>query len=127
MSRHYLVDGTNLARGADYDPRFPAMEERRADELLEQVDRLARHLGGRGEVEVFFDGPARPVGGSGRAAVRFSGDASADELILGKVRLLRSRGSNVIVATEDGGLRREAVSEGARVIGRGELWRLREG
>ena len=124
MSRYYLVDGTNLARGADYDPRFPAMEQTRTEELVERVAGLAERLGDRADVEIYFDGPARPVGDQGRALVRFSHESSADEMIEGKVRLIRSRGRGVIVATEDGGLRRQVEAEGARVIGRGELWRL---
>ena len=124
MSRHYLVDGTNLARGADYDPRFPAMEQARTEELVERVSRLAGRLGARAEVEIVFDGPARPVGEAGQALVRFSHEGSADDMIEGKVRFIRSRGLGVVVATEDGGLRRSALAEGARVIGRGELWRL---
>lgn len=124
MSKHYLVDGTNLSRGADYDPRFPEMEERRSQELVDRVSRLAERLGTRAEVEIYFDGPARPVGDAGQAGVHFSYERQADELIQGKVRLLRSRGLGVIVATEDGGLGRDIESEGGRVIGRAELWRL---
>lgn len=124
MARHYLVDGTNLSRGADYDPRFPSMEETRSAELIDRVARLAERLGGRGEVEIYFDGPSRPVGEAAPAFVRFSHERPADELIEGKVRLLRSRGLGVVVATEDGALGRELEAEGARVIGRAELWRL---
>lgn len=124
MARHYLVDGTNLSRGADYDPRFPEMEEARASELVDRVARLAERLGARVEVEIYFDGPSRAVGEAGPAFVRFSYERPADELIEGKVRLLRSRGVGVVVATEDGALGRELEAEGARVIGRAELWRL---
>lgn len=124
MSRHYLVDGTNLARGADYDPRFPQMEQVRTEELVARVARLAERLGARSEIEIFFDGPPRAVGEPGQARVRFSNDRSADDMIEGKVRLVRSLGQGVVVATEDGGLRNEAEAEGARVIGKGELWRL---
>lgn len=124
MSRVYLVDGTNLSRGADYDARFPAMEERRAEELVDRVRRLADRLGPEGEVEIYFDGPPRPVGDPGRAAVRFSYERQADELIEGKVRLLRSRGLGVVVATEDSALGGEVAAEGGRVIGRSELWSL---
>ncbi|MBI4345344.1 MAG: hypothetical protein HY553_00705 [Elusimicrobia bacterium] len=124
MARHYLVDGTNLSRGDDYDPRFPRMEELRAGELVDDVARLAERLGPRAEVELYFDGPSRPLGSPGRAFLRFSYERSADELIEGKVRLLRSRGLGVVVATEDGALGRELEAEGARVIGRSELRRL---
>lgn len=124
MAKYYLVDGTNLSRGLDYDPRFPAMEEARTKDLVARVARLAERLGGRAEIEIFFDGPARPVGEAGRAAVRFSHEVEADVLIEGKVRLVRSRGLGVVVATEDGGLGRDVEAEGGRVIGRSELWRL---
>lgn len=127
MSRHYLVDGTNLSRGYDYDPRFPEMEARRAEELVERVARLAERLGARGEVEIYFDGPPRPVGEPGQAVVRFSYEQQADDLIQGKVRLLRSRGLGVVVATEDGALGRDIAAEGGRVIGRSELWGLCRG
>lgn len=122
--KHYLIDGTNLSRGRDYDPRFPAMEERRAQELVDRVARLAERLGALGEVELFFDGPARPVGDARPARLRFSNEREADELIQGKVRLLRSQNSGVTVATEDGGLARDCEAEGAKVIGGGGLWRL---
>ncbi len=124
MARHYLVDGPNLSRGANYDPRFPEMEEARAMELVDRVSRLALRLGSRAEVEIYFDGPARSLGEAGPASVRFSYERTADDLIEGKVRLLRSRSIGVVVATEDGALGRELEAEGARVIGRAELWRL---
>ena len=124
MSRIYLVDGTNLARGADYDPRFPAMEQARTEELVALVARLAERMGERAEVEIFFDGPRRAVGEPGRARLRFSAEASADDMIQGKVRLIRSKGRGVVVATEDGDLGRDVRSEGAQVIGKEELWHL---
>ena len=127
MAKHYLVDGTNLSRGADYDPRFPAMEALRAEELIGRVARLAERLGAGAEVEIIFDGPPRPVGDAGRARVSFSYEREADELIQGKVRLARSRGAGIVVATEDGGLAGDVEAEGGRVIGRGELWRLCSG
>lgn len=124
MSRTYLVDGTNLSRGADYDPRFPAMEERRAAELLDALERLAQGSRGRASVEAFFDGPARGGLAGGAVEVRFSYERSADELIMDRVRSLRREGRSVVVATDDGALGGDVEAEGARVMRGAELLRL---
>ena len=35
--RVYLVDGSNAVRRGDYDPRFPEVEERRAERRAEAL------------------------------------------------------------------------------------------
>lgn len=118
------MDGTNAARRGSWDPRFPETEARRSEELLARLCSWADGLAGRVSVEVFFDGPRRPVGPARPPVfLRFSCERSADELILGSLRALRAGGQGAVVATDDGGLRGEALEEGARVIGFSELER----
>ncbi|MBI4676757.1 MAG: NYN domain-containing protein [Elusimicrobia bacterium] len=115
--RTYLVDGSNAVRRHDYDPRFPAVEERRTLTWLSRLDRLSGGALGKFQVEVFFDGRARDVGGPyAGLRIRFSAEARADDMILGVVRLLGFSGRGAVVVTEDGALADEARSEGARVL-----------
>jgi hypothetical protein len=115
--RTYLIDGTNAVRRHDYDPRYPAVEEARTEDYLERLDGLVSRAGGCISVEVFFDGPMRPVGGPyASLRVRFSPGVTADDMILGAVRLMGFSGKGAVVVTEDGGLAEDASSEGARVL-----------
>jgi len=60
--------------------------------------------------------------------IRFPMEGTADDMILGSVRLLVSVNRGAVVVTGDGGLAEEAQAEGARVIGFTEFEdRLRNG
>lgn len=121
------MDGSNAVRRGGFDPRFPAVEDARVDVWLSRIDRLASTR--KVSIEVYFDGPRRPVGGPyGSLRVRFPMEGSADDMILGSVRLLASSNKGAIVVTGDGGLAEDAQAEGARVIGFTEFEdRLRNG
>jgi len=126
--RTYLVDATNATRRDAYAPGFAEQEDANARAFVGRLSAAAGALGGRVAVELVFDGPRRDLGPATGLALRFSGERSADELILGTVRSLRSQGRGVIVATEDSALADEVEQEGGRVIGFGELFsRLRGG
>lgn len=102
----YCLDGTNLARGSDYEESW----------LVEALGEVCRRLEGRVEVELFFDGPTRPAGGTpSNLSVRFSHEVPADELILDRVRSSKwsSRGV-VTVVTGDSELGRMSEEEGGR-------------
>ncbi|MFA6030201.1 MAG: hypothetical protein WC969_10130 [Elusimicrobiota bacterium] len=116
--RVYLVDGSNAVRRGGYDPRFPEMEDARTEEWVSRIDRLAGASAGRIRVEVFFDGPRRPLGVRVDAVqVRFPMSGSADDMILGSVRVLAREGRGAVVVTEDGGLADDVRREGARTLG----------
>jgi len=127
--RVYIVDGSNMVRRPGYDPRFPEVEVRRTETMLDRLCRAAAPWAGRIRVEIFFDGPRRemvPV--EPPVSVRFSIDGDADAAILGAARATLARGRGVVVATADRQLAAELLQEGARVIGFSELERrLREG
>jgi hypothetical protein len=119
--RTYLVDGSNAVRRGGYDPRFPAVEEARVQDWLTRIDRLASSSANI-SIEVYFDGPRRSVGGSYPSlTVRFPIDGTADDMIIGSVRMLASSNHGAIVVTGDGGLAREAEGEGAKVLGFSEF------
>ena len=126
--RHYLVDGSNAVRGANYDPRFPEVEERRTEDFLSRLDELASACSGDIRIEVFFDGPARPLPAvEPPLFVRFPIDGYADAAILGTARSLLAKGGGAVVVTKDGRLAQELRAEGVRVIKSSELEaRLRE-
>lgn len=125
--RTYLVDASNATRRSDYAEGFPEMDDLRAREFVERLSRDVRP-DGRIHVELIFDGPRRELGSGAGLSIRFSGDQSADAVILGTVRSLRSQGRGVIVVTEDALLRREILEEGGKVLRFGELFaRLRDG
>lgn len=116
--RTYLVDGSNAVRRGGYDPRFPEMEDARTDEWVGRIDRLAGAVAGRVRVEIFFDGPRRPLGiRTAAVSVRFPMSGSADDMILGSVRVLAREGRGAVVVTEDGGLVDDVRREGARAMG----------
>ena len=122
--RTYLVDATNAARKQGYAPGFPAMEDIRTREIVEQISVSAQGLEGQVTIELFFDGPRRDLGNAPPGLIlRFSAERSADEQILGSVRALRAQGKGVVVATEDSMLRKEVEEEGGRVINFNELLR----
>ena len=117
-ARFFCVDGTNLVRTA-YGYGGPAHEtQERADgeRVVEIFARLCEDLEGRAEVELFFDGAFRAMPGPRPANFRlsFAREATADELILDRVRAGAWRGGAVTVATADGELGRSVESEGGR-------------
>ena len=117
--RTYLVDGTNVVRRANYDPRFPEMEELRTQDLIRRLNSMAVGI----YIELFLDGPRRPVGPAGPVRIRFAMEGGADEAILGTVRSIRNNGKGVVVVTGDGPLAQAAQDEGARVMGFSEFQR----
>ena len=127
--RTYLVDGSNMVRRRDYDPRFPEMEERREKAALFRLSALAAASGGRLRIEIFFDGPRRPLeGAEAPVFVRFPAYGDADDAILGAARGLLASGRGVVVVTADGALAAAVREEGGRVMGFSELERrLRDG
>ena len=128
--RTYLVDGTNAVRRADWDPRFPAMEEARTEGFLHKVEGLAAESAGRVEIEIFFDGPRRDfrIKPGAPVRLRFPIDGDADAAILGSARRLLNSGRGVVVVTEDSGLAGEVKAEGGRAIRFAEFMdRLRGG
>ncbi len=126
--RHYLVDGSNVVRRGNYDPRFPEVEERRTIDFLARINDLAGSCGGKIRIEIFFDGHPRPLMPVAPPVfIRFPIDGYADAAILGSARGLLVKGRGVIVVTGDGRLAQELGEEGARVIRLAELEaRLRE-
>ena len=116
----YCVDGTNLVRtSCGYGgPQFRRQEEADAQRLVEGLSRVCEALGGRVEIEVFFDGgdqALRAHAGAANLRVRFAREIEADELILDRVRSRSwSGGGRVTVVTADGELGRRAEEEGGR-------------
>jgi hypothetical protein len=128
--RTYLVDGTNAVRRGGYDPRFPAVEEARTEQLLVKVQDLSERSSGGFEVELFFDGPRRALPASTHAPVRvrWTLDGDADAAILGSARRLLNAGRGAVVVTEDGGLAADVRAEGGRTMRFSEFFqRLRGG
>lgn len=127
--RTYLVDGTNAVRRADYDPRFPEMDERRTEAFVARIDSIASPFAGSIRVEIFFDGHRRPLPSvNPPVSVRFPVDGDADSAILGSARNVIASGRGVVVVTTDRALADDARYEGARVMGFSQFEkRLREG
>lgn len=128
--RTYLVDGTNAVRRGGYDPRFPAVEESRTEDLLHKVQDLVDRSGARVAVELFFDGPRRalPAATHSPVRVRWTLDGDADAAILGSARSLLNAGRGAVVVTEDGGLASDIKAEGGRAMRFSEFFdRLRGG
>jgi len=122
--RTYLVDGSNAVRGPHYDPRFPAVEERRERQTLRRLSELAAPLADRVRIEVFFDGPRRPMPEAWAPVhIRFPMYGSADDAILGAARGILASGKGVVVVTNDGGLAADVLEEGGRVMRFSELQR----
>ncbi|MFA6092042.1 MAG: hypothetical protein WCU88_04875 [Elusimicrobiota bacterium] len=105
------------------------MEEARTAQWVGLIDGLCAGMGGRLSVEIFFDGPRRSVGVScSNISVRFPMSGTADDMILGAVRLLAREGRAGVVVTQDDDLASDCVREGARVIRFSEFEsRLRSG
>lgn len=124
------MDGTNAVRRGGYDPRFPAVEESRTEQLLVKVQELSERSSGGFEVELFFDGPRRTLPASTHAPVRvrWTLDGDADAAILGSARRLLNAGRGAVVVTEDGGLAADVRAEGGRTMRFSEFFqRLRGG
>jgi len=126
--RHYLVDGSNVVRRGNYDPRFPEMEEVRTEDFLFRIDEMASACSGEIRIEIFFDGPVRahlPV--DSPVHVRFPIDGYADDAIIGTARQLINRGKGAVIVTGDGRLAKSLQAEGARIMSPSEFeTRLRE-
>lgn len=113
----FCVDGTNLVRGSHGygGPEFRAQEDADTRRLVTAFGQLAESLGGRLEVELFFDGNYRPLPSASGVLVRFTRELAADDLILDRVRGSAYGGEGrVTVVTGDGELGRRAADEGAR-------------
>ena len=117
--RLLLVDGTNLVRTAyGYGgPAHRAQEDLDTERLVAIFARLQQDAGGAVELELFFDGAYRayPAALAAGLRVTFAREASADELILDRVRARAwSGGGKATVVTADAELGRAAESEGGR-------------
>lgn len=116
----FCVDGTNVVRGCyGYGgAAFRAQEEADNRRLVEVLETLAGGLAERAEIELFFDGPPGSWAGARSArgfSVRFTREASADEIILDRVRARAHAGAGrVTVVTADGELGRLVCEEGGR-------------
>lgn len=118
MARLFCVDGTNLVRAAyGYGGEaHRAQEQHDGEVLVDAFAGLCERVGAGVEVEVFFDGAFRAMpGGPANLDVTFSREASADELILDRIRAKVWAGSgSVTVVTADTELGRTAQAEGAK-------------
>lgn len=118
MARLYCVDGTNLVRSAfGYGgPANLGQERADAEDLVSAFARLCSSVGPGLEVEVFFDGAFWSVASERPENLRvsFSREATADELILDRVRAKAWAGKGTVtVVTADTGLGHAAKAEGA--------------
>ena len=120
LVRLYCVDGTNAVRVFwGYAPGFEDQEESDSATLVESFGELCRRLPGSIEVEIFFDGPGRrwprQITVPPNLRISFSWDATADELMLDRVRARSfGREGRVGVVTGDGELGRRAREEGGQ-------------
>lgn len=119
MGRLFCVDGTNLVRTAyGYGgPAHQTQEQADSERLVEIFARLCEEAGAAVEVELFFDGAFRvmPSSDAPNFRVSFAREASADELILDRVRARAWKGGgSVTVVTADTELGRSAQAEGGK-------------
>lgn len=117
-SRLFCVDGTNLVRTAyDYGgPDHAAQEDADTDRITVIFGRLCEEVGGRIEVELFFDGTFRAFGGPRpeNFRVSFTRELKADDLILDRVRSRKWNGGKTTVVTADVELGEAAEAEGGK-------------
>lgn len=117
--RLFCVDGTNLVRTAyGYGgPAHQAQEQVDAERLVAILAQVCEDADGALEFELFFDGAFRLMPGRDATGlrVRFTHEATADELILDRVRSrCWSGGGPVTVVTADVELGRLALAEGGK-------------
>ncbi len=117
-ARLFCVDGTNLVRTAyGYGgPRHRAQEDEDGRRVVAIFASLSLELEPAADVELFFDGAFRAWAAEGAASFRvlFTREASADELILDRVRARAWSGGATVVVTADAELGRAARDEGGR-------------
>lgn len=115
----FCIDGTNLVRGSfGYEgPQFRAQEEADAQRMVMAFGQVCAGIGGRIEIEVYFDGQPRAGLASREAglSVRFTRELKADDVILDRVSARRYSGEGkVTVVTSDAELGARAKEEGGR-------------
>ncbi len=114
MSRHYLIDGYNVAR----HPAFPGPGNDERNALLSCI--VNRRLCGssNNRVEVFFDGYPPSFGWQSpytTVQVVFSGERSADDEIISRVAS-SSRPRSFCVVSADGRITSAARACGAQIM-----------
>jgi len=118
----YCIDGTNLLRDAWFDEKVPEhQEDAGAGDFLKWLTTIqAAPTHTSKAFRVVFDGPPRDLAGRRLKPkgldVFFSREETADDVLIGQVRFLKTRQERVILVTSDSDLATSARREGVRTI-----------
>ncbi|MBI4062872.1 MAG: NYN domain-containing protein [Elusimicrobia bacterium] len=127
MAKTVLVDGSNAVHALFGPlPASHAEQDGIARHFLSALSEWVKRQPPAVAAEVVFDGSFRQLrspGADERLRLFFSDHASADAVILERIRAHRFNGRSVTVVTWDRALAQAAVAEEARAIGPDQLWK----
>ena len=120
MALHYILDGYNIIKSDGSGAFFGKPLQAQREQLVGLINRNSPHGAHRNKITVVFDGTyensffgSRSV--SGAVDIVFSSGDTADRLIE-QIVLSQQNANNIIVVTDDRGIRKAVSASGAKIM-----------